>query len=259
MPRFCRNLYCSWTSVFAFFWVELLAVLVIQFNANTNKLSAWFSSSNSLLYLVHPSETWMKIHFAFWRKESCSGRARRRTAECWQAGTQVCEGRWGRKLIQLSDILRTPCCMRHWHAFKRWNEGQVFSTLLLNKHVDKTRSLLQPKTVRLPYLHRCSLPCCCSYQNQQAAIVRCAGPAGQANWANFNLAVAYQEPGSHRTLNFWASSVLIQLASDGDHAKCIWAAALSWHKAMCPVCLDVTGRSPAVVCTHPSSPTYYST
>lgn len=67
------------------FCVELLAVLVIQFNANTNKLSAWFSSSNSLLCLVRPAETWMKIHFTFWRKESCSGRARSRRAECWQA------------------------------------------------------------------------------------------------------------------------------------------------------------------------------
>lgn len=49
--------------------------------------------------------------------------------------------------------------------------------------------------------------------------MRCVCPTDQANRTNFNLAVGYQEPGSHRSMNFWASSVLSQPASVKDNTN----------------------------------------
>jgi len=56
MLLFCRNPYCSWTSMFAF----LCGITCCTGNTISwklfNKLSAWFSCSHSLFYLVNPAE-----------------------------------------------------------------------------------------------------------------------------------------------------------------------------------------------------------
>jgi len=99
----------------------------------------------------------------------------------------------------------------------------VFSTLLLHKIHGKVTDSFSAKEMgignRVLCFHTHYLPCCCSYWNWHAAVMRCVCPAGQANWANFNLDVGYQEPGSHKCMNFRASSVLTQLASAKGNAN----------------------------------------
>lgn len=158
----------------------------------------------------------MKIHFTYRSDESCSGKPRSRRAACWQAGARRNKECPGRKLTQLFVIMRTQCCpacIIHIPS-KGEMRGKCFPFHYFTKTRGEERSLVQPKTWALALWFSCfhtqSLPCRCSYRSWRAAVMTCAHPAGQPNWANFNLAVGYLEPGSHRSANFWASSVLTQ-------------------------------------------------
>lgn len=135
------------------------------------KLSAWFNCSNSFFYLVNPAETWMKIHFTCWSEESCSGKARSRTAERWQAGTNVFKKHTGRKLTQLFVTLRTRCCPACITQVPSKGEmrGKCFPLCYFTKRMEKSQSPVQPKTWALAIWFLCfhthSLLCCCSYWN----------------------------------------------------------------------------------------------
>lgn len=128
-----------------------------------NKLSAWFSCSNSFFYLANPAETWMKIHFKFWSKEFCSGKARSQIAKCWWAGTKVFEEHAGRKLTQLFAILRTWCCPAYIIHVPSKGEmrGKCFPLCYFTKHMEKSQSLVQPKTWAWQYGSHVSthIPC----------------------------------------------------------------------------------------------------
>lgn len=117
------------------------------------------------------------------QKRSGSG-----TAGYWQAGAKDYE-----ECPEEADT--APCypenmmlsCMHHSCTFQRWNEGQVLSTLLLHKTPGKDTDSCSDKDMGTgnTFLVFPALPCCCRY------------------W-NFNPAVGYQEPGSHRSVDLWA-------------------------------------------------------
>lgn len=164
-------------------------------------------------------------------------------------------GSWHSSLLSWEHSVALPASFACLPKVK-W-EASVFHFITSPKHVEKTQSLVQPETWALALQFSCfhmqPLPCRCSYGSWRAALVRCARPAGQPNWANFNLAVGYLEPGSHRSVNFWASPILTQPQSK---IMLIHLLIQCWYILrinLCPlyVCMSDGGKYPAVAHTPP--------
>lgn len=197
MPLLCRNPYCSWASMFAF-CVELLAVLATQYHPNALTNSNLDLATTIILpYQPGRNMNENSFHILKWGIHSAQERP---GVEQQDAGKQ------GPRITQESseEADAAPCypentmlsCMHHSCALQRWNEGQVFSTLLFHKTSGKDTESCSDQDMGTGnrFLVFPALPCCCRY------------------W-NFNPAVGYQESGSHRSVGLCAATPAVPPAA----------------------------------------------
>lgn len=136
----------------------------------------------------------MKIHFTFWNGAPFQLRKgqewnSRMLASRGQGLRGAPRGSWHSSLLSWNILLS---CLHRSCAFQRWNEGQVLYTLWLHKTPGKDTESCSDKDMGTGnmFLLFPALPCCCRY------------------W-NFNPAVGYQEPGSHRSVDLWAATLAV--------------------------------------------------
>lgn len=178
------------------FCVELLAVLATQYYPNA-LINCNLDLATAIILPYQPGRNMNEnsFHILKWGIHSAQERP---GVEQQDAGKQ------GPRITQESseEADTAPCypentmlsCMHHSCAFQRWNEGQVFSTLLLQKTPGKDTESCSDQDMGTgnTFLMFPALSCCCSY------------------W-NFNPTVGYQEPGSHRSVDLWAATPAVPL------------------------------------------------
>lgn len=218
MLLFCSNPYCSWTSMFAFY-IELLAVLVIQFNANT-LINFQLDLAVAIPYFImslqwkfeskfisHAEEMFTRISHSGQERPGVEqqnpGKLEPRCMRSAQGG-----GSWHSSYYPENMMLAS---MHHSHTFRKWNERHVFHFVTSQNLWKSYRDLCSHRHGYWQYSSRVS-------SHTPYFAVTATRISMQESWgafvpkamltANFNLAVGYQDPRSHWIMNFRVSSVL---------------------------------------------------